>query len=156
MKAVLIGNAGADKLYFILDADKLEKNGAVVRSDDSVIRVDVVSFASKSRNLIKIRTSKFHRFLWDSPKNPVSGLWYETFIARSKEIDKKYTDGLKISSQIGKPAKKQESVEKRAGKQAKTRDKQKMVKSKGMKMNSGELSLAWTAIKMLHEVGEIK
>lgn len=156
MKAVLIGTVEDARLYLIVDAGRGEKNGALVRQDDSVVMVDAISFSTKARNISQIRTTRFHRFFWDAPKNVTSGKWYEIFIARSKQIDKKMLDGVRVVTTLGKPAKKISSVNSRAKKFTNSSKGKKMVKSKGIEMNGSQQKMAWAAIQMLHEAGELK
>lgn len=106
MKAVLVGAMSSDKLYYIIDASASEKDGAVEKPNGNVIKVDFMSFVHSSNNIRKIRTSRFHRFLWDAPKNPTSGSWYETFILKIKEVNEKSLDGAIIQTSLGKARKK--------------------------------------------------
>lgn len=106
MKAVLVGAMSADKLYYIIDASANEKDGAVEKPNGNVIKVDFMSFVHSSNNIRKMRTSRFHRFLWDAPKNPTSGSWYETFVLKTKEVNEKSLDGAVIQSSLGKARKK--------------------------------------------------
>lgn len=114
MKAVLVGTVGDDKLYYILDAAAGEKDGALEREDGSVVKVDLIPFTATARSLKKIRTSSFHRKLWDAPRNIASGSWYETFVAKSKEVDEKMLDGVPTYSALGKDRKKTEKIDKKS------------------------------------------
>lgn len=106
MKAVLVGTIGDDKVYYILDAGPEDEDCAVEREDGGVAMVDFMSFVSNARGLKKLRSSKFHRMLWDSPKKMTSGSWYEMFIAKSKEPDEKLLENSIIYSSLGKQRKK--------------------------------------------------
>jgi len=106
MKAVLVGGIGSDRLYYILDADPTEKDGIVERPNGKTVNVDFMDFVSSCRNLRKIRTSRFHRMLWDAPQNPTKGSWYETFIIKSKKINEKTLDGAVVLSSVGENRKK--------------------------------------------------
>lgn len=156
MKAVMVGTVGDSKLYLVVDAKSNEKNGALVRGDDSTVMVDIVSFSSKVRNLTKIRTSRFHRFFWDAPKNTTSGSWYETFVARTKPIDGKILDGVRTVSSLGKPSKKLSTIDSKAKRFSASNQKRKMVKSKGIEMSESQVKMAWAAIQMLNEAGELE
>lgn len=114
MKAVLVGTVGTDKLYYILDAEPGAEDGALEREDGTVVKVDIISFTSATRSLKKIRTSAFHRKLWDAPRSMSSGSWYETFIAKSKEIDDKMLEGVPTYSALGKDRKKLEKIKKKS------------------------------------------
>lgn len=102
MQAVLVGVIEDEKLYYIIDAGDSEEDGALVRQDGSVVDVDFFSFCSRAYGLKKIRSTRFHRYLWDAPKNINSGNWYETFIAKSKEVNKNLLKGVNVLSAIGK------------------------------------------------------
>lgn len=102
MKAVLVGVIEEDKLYYIVDAGPDDQDGALVREDGSVVRVDFFSFCTRAYGLKKIRSTRFHRYLWDSPKSTTSGHWYETFISKNKEISKNILNGVNVLSAIGK------------------------------------------------------
>lgn len=106
MKAILVGSVGADRVYYVTDAQRGEKDGIIIRGDGSSVKVNLISFAAKSRNIKKIRTTRFHRFLWDSPKMPTSGNWYDTFITKVRPLDKKILTDVKIVTDIGQNAKK--------------------------------------------------
>jgi hypothetical protein len=101
MKAVLVGTMSSDKLYYVIDAKAGEKDGAVVRPNGKVIKVDFMSFIHSSQSIRKIRTSRFHRSLWDAPKNLTSGAWYETFISKTKEVNEGSLDGAVIQTSLG-------------------------------------------------------
>lgn len=106
MKAVLAGSAGVDRLYYIIDAGTGEKDGVIVRPDGTSVRVFFFSFSAKALSVKKNRSSRFLRFLWDAPKNPTAGSWFETFIAKTKPISKQMLDGVNVVSQIGTNSKK--------------------------------------------------
>lgn len=114
MKAVLVGTIGNDKLYYILDAEPGAEDGAIERDDGTVVRVDIISFTSSARGLKKIRTSAFHRKLWDAPRNMSAGSWYEIFITKSKEVDEKMLEGMPTYSALGKERKKTEKIKKKS------------------------------------------
>lgn len=106
MKAVLVGTVGEDRLYYILDSAAGENDGAIERPDSSVVMFDFMSFVSSGRNIKKIRTSRFHRKLWDAPKDISSGSWYQTFIEKTKEVNDKLLEGSPVYSSLGKSRKK--------------------------------------------------
>lgn len=101
MKAVLVGSVDKNKLYYIMDAQAGDEDGAIVRADGSTVLVNLLSFAAKSRIIKKHRTTRFHRFLWDMPADITSGAWFETFIAKTRPLSKEILNGLNIVSSIG-------------------------------------------------------
>lgn len=114
MKAVLVGTYDGNKVYYDVDAKAGEKDGAIVRPDGSSVKIHFFSWASKAQGLNKIRNTKFHRSLWDAPKNPTKGKWYETFIKKDVEIEKEVLEGITTLSTIGETKAKLEKKNDRA------------------------------------------
>jgi hypothetical protein len=114
MKAVLVGTYDGNKVYYDVDAKAGEKDGAIVRSDGSSVKIHFFSWASKAQGLNKIRNTKFHRSLWDAPKNPTKGKWYETFIKKDVEIEKEVLEGMTTLSTVGETKVKLEKKNARA------------------------------------------
>lgn len=116
MKAVLVGTIGDDKLYYVIDAARGDDDGALERENGSVLMLDFFPYVAMSRGLRKIRSSRFHRKLWDAPSNIASGTWYETFIGKSREIDEASLEGQPVYSALGKDRKKINKVNEKAKK----------------------------------------
>lgn len=114
MKAVLVGTFDGNKVYYDIDAKAGEKDGAIVRPDGSSVRIYFFSWSSKAQGLIKIRNTKFHRSLWDAPKNPTKGKWYETFIKKEAEVDEELLEGVPTLSTVGETKVKLEKKNARA------------------------------------------
>jgi hypothetical protein len=114
MKAILVGTFDGDKVYYDVEAKAGEKDGAIVRSDGSSVKIYFFSWSSKAQGLIKIRNTKFHRSLWDAPKNPTKGKWYETFIKKEIEVDEALLEGVPTLSTIGETKMKLEKKNARA------------------------------------------
>lgn len=114
MKAVLVGTYDGNKVYYDVDAKAGEKDGAIVRPDGSSVKIHFFSWASKAQGLNKIRNTKFHRSLWDAPKNPTKGKWFETFIKKDVEIEKEVLEGIATLSTIGETKAKLEKKNDRA------------------------------------------
>jgi hypothetical protein len=114
MKAVLVGTYDGNKVYYDVDAKAGEKDGAIVRPDGSSVKIYFFSWASKAQGLNKIRNTKFHRSLWDAPKNPTKGKWYETFIKKDVEIEKEVLEGVTTLSTVGETKVKLEKKNARA------------------------------------------
>lgn len=113
MKAVLAGMSGQKKLYYILDSDSRDNDGAVVMPDGKVIVVSFFGFATSARKLKRLQKTPFHRFLWSEPDGEMKKIWIDTFMMKSRPIPKKFMDGLVINSALGKDAKKQKNIETR-------------------------------------------
>lgn len=114
MKAVLVGTFDGNKVYYDIDAKAGEKDGAIVRPDGSSVKIYFFSWSSKAQGLIKIRNTKFHRSLWDAPKNPTKGKWYETFIKKETEVDEELLEGVPTLSTVGETKVKLEKKNARA------------------------------------------
>jgi hypothetical protein len=101
MKAILVGTFDGNKVYYDIEAKSGQKDGAIVKSDGSTVKIHFFSWASKVQDLKKIRNTKFHRSLWDAPKDPTKGKWFDTFIKKEKEIDESILDGINPLSTVG-------------------------------------------------------
>lgn len=113
MKAVLAGFSGEKKLYYILDANSRNSDGAVVLPDGRVITVSFFGFAMNARKLKKLIKTPFHKFLWSEPDGEMKKIWIDTFISKDRPIPKKFMDGIVVNTKIGNDAKKQKNVEAR-------------------------------------------
>lgn len=114
MKAVLVGTYDGNKVYYDIDAKAGEKDGAIVRPDGSSVKIYFFSWSSKAQGLKKIRNTKFHRSLWDAPKNITKGKWFETFVKKDTEIEKEILDEITTLSTIGETKVKLEKKNSRA------------------------------------------
>ena len=114
MKAVLVGTFDGNKVYYDVEAKSGAKDGAIVRPDGSSVKIHFFSWASKAQGLNKIRNTKFHRSLWDAPKNPTKGKWYETFIKKETEVDEALLEGVPTLSTVGETKVKLEKKNERA------------------------------------------
>ena len=113
MKAVLAGLSGQKKLYYLLDSNSRDNDGAVVGPDGKVITVSFFGFATSARKLKRLERTPFHRFLWSEPDGEMKKIWIDTFINKERPISKKFTEGLVIHSNLGQQAKKQKNIETR-------------------------------------------
>lgn len=100
MKAVMVGSLEDDRVYYIIDAKGSANDGAIMKPDGNVIMFRFFSWVSRNPDIKKIRNTKFHRSLWDSPINPGKGRWFETFIEKSKEIDKAMLEGVVVKTDL--------------------------------------------------------
>ena len=114
MKAILVGTFDGNKVYYDIEAKAGDKDGAIVRSDGSTVKIHFFSWASKAQDLKKIRNTKFHRSLWDAPKDPTKGKWFETFIKKEKEVDESILEGINPLSTVGETKTKIEKKNSRA------------------------------------------
>jgi hypothetical protein len=114
MKAILVGTFDGNKVYYDIEAKAGQKDGAIVRGDGSTVKIHFFSWASKAQDLKKIRNTKFHRSLWDAPKDPTKGKWFETFIKKEKEVDESILEGINPLSTVGETKTKIEKKNSRA------------------------------------------
>jgi hypothetical protein len=113
MKAVLVGSMGDRKLYYILDADYGDDDGAVVTSDGRVIMVNFFSLTTKTSGIKRVTNTPFHRFLWESPGGELKKIWMDTFIKKTRKLDKRFTESLITISQLGVKSKKNRETDRR-------------------------------------------
>ena len=81
----------------------------------------------------------FHKFLWESPDINIKKLWAETFLKKTRPLDKRFTETLITVSQLGSKASKSRSTEKKVKSfLAETNDKQKEY-NKFSKLNTKDI-----------------
>ena len=84
MKAALVGVSGGDRLYYIVDAERGEKDGVIERDDGTTVMVNFMSYALKARNLNKMMTTRFHELLWGGPSESNKEIWEQVFVEKSQ------------------------------------------------------------------------
>lgn len=166
MRAVLVGIIGRDKLFYDLDAKLGQKDAIVERENGSTVKTDLLSFAASARGLSKIRSTRFHRFLWDTPRNTSSGAWYETFVTKERAIKDEMLDKIETHSAVGENRKKIRNKSDRAnafisrqidGNMLASSCCNEMIKSNVNKYifnTSADRKIAWEAMKMLRFMEE--
>jgi len=102
MKAVLVGSVDNARLYYVLDAQEDEFDGIIERDNGLILRVDFFSFVAKARDISKFRTTRFHRFLWDKPSPVMQKTWNETFLKKSRELNKNMLEDVIVVSSVGR------------------------------------------------------
>lgn len=114
MKAVLVGMIDGDKkLYYVIDA-KDQKSDGVLEHEGKPMVVNFWRTAVKANNLVPLRSTKFHDYLWDGASEDNSGAWERTFIRKNQDIDKSLTFGLPIVNDVMKSKPKEKSINARA------------------------------------------
>ena len=73
MRAALVALLGDSRVYYDMDAKRGQKDAAVEKADGSVVKMDLMHLSSTARNFTKLRNTPFQRFVWDAPKDPLSG-----------------------------------------------------------------------------------
>jgi len=153
MKAVLVGGIDDEKLYYLIDSKGSSKDGVLVGSDGRTVMIRFFSWVSQNPGIRKIRNTKFHRFLWDSPVDPSTGKWFDVFIKKSIEIDKSMLDGVVVVSDI-KPS--QKAIKKKidsVGKSMSTKKDGTMILSDKALFRPEDARRAWLLMK-LFDTGE--
>jgi hypothetical protein len=166
MKAVLVGSVHGDKLFYVVDAAPDDDDGVLEKQNGDTVNVDFFAFTSKVSGLTKIRTSKLHRMIWDSPRSVTSGKWYETFITKTIDIDKAMLEGIKIHTSLGRNARniksKAASIDLFIIKQLRDLQLSNSCCSEMVQSDMGNLSFktlndknkAWTAMRILRTIEE--
>lgn len=106
MKSVIVGLINDSRVYYDLEAQPGEKDAIIERPDGTSVRADIIQISSTARGFRKLRTTPFQRFLWDAPKNPTSGAWYETFITKTRPVKDSMLESMPVNSSLGKNKKK--------------------------------------------------
>lgn len=114
MKAVLVGTLFGDKkLFYVIDA-KDEKTDGVL---DDGIKPKVVNFwatAINARNLVPLRSTKFHDFLWDGASWDNKDEWERVFVKKTQIVSSRMSSGVIFSSDVMKSKSKEKSLNSRA------------------------------------------
>ena len=113
MGAVLVGTAGDKKLYYVVDSKDSSKDGIVEDSDGKTHEVSFFSYIGKTTNIRPLRTSEFHKFLWDEPSEKNKIKWMEVFIQKIDDPDKNLMEGVAIQDSTGKARKKKTKIDRK-------------------------------------------
>lgn len=166
MKSIIVGLLNDSRVYYDLEAKPGDRDAIIERPDGTSLKADIIHLSSTARNFRKLRSTPFQRFLWDSPQNPTSGAWYETFITKTRPVKDSMLGLMPKTSSIGKNKKKIDKT-KRAAKSfiSENIEQQMLAKSccNGMiKLNTNSYSFktaedrdfAWKAMNILREIEE--
>jgi hypothetical protein len=114
MKAVLVATVHGDKkLFYVVDA-KDEKTDGVL---DDGVKPKVVNFwatAMNAINLVPLRSTKFHDFLWDGASWDNSDEWERVFIKKTQVVSPRMSSGVVFSTDAMKSKLKEKSINSRA------------------------------------------
>ena len=98
MKAVLVATVYGDKkLFYVVDA-KDEKTDGVL---DDGVKPKVVNFwatAMNAINLVPLRSTNFHDFLWDGASWDNSDEWERVFVKKTQVVSPRMSSGVVFSS----------------------------------------------------------
>lgn len=127
MRAVLVGTHEGNKVYYDFDAPAGSRDGVIVREDGSAVKIYLISWAAKVKGLNQVRSTPFHRFFWDAPKNVTQGKWFDMFITKKVPVSNETLDKLVIEKTLGETKKKIEKKNSRAIKFLNNKDSSQMV-----------------------------
>jgi hypothetical protein len=114
MKAVLAAVIdGEKKLYYVLDSKDKNSDGVLVNEDKPKL-VNFWRTATRANNLVPLRSTKFHDYLWDGASSEDKEVWERIFIKKTQDIDNPMTSGLTISTDVMKSKPKEKSLNARA------------------------------------------
>lgn len=166
MRAVLVAISAGNRVYYDIDSKPGERDAIVEKPDGTTFTVDLLSLSNSSRSFTKLRSSPFQRFLWDAPKDPSSGAWYETFIEKTRPIKDSLIESMPVHSALGKNKKKIDKT-KRSAKSfiAETIDREMLTKSCCDEMikldvnaysfkTAEDRAFAWEAMKIMRQLEE--
>lgn len=114
MKAVLVATIDAEKkLYYVLDAKDKNSDGVLIHED----KPRVVNFwrtATRANNLVPLRSTKFHDYLWDGASGDDQEVWERVFVKKTQNVSNSMTFGLTISTDVMKSKPKEKALNARA------------------------------------------
>lgn len=116
MKAILVATVSGDKkLYYVVDSDSSNRDG--VLSDEKGTKV--VNFwktATKLNGLKPIKSSNFHKYLWDNESSDVDAdedRWRRVFVSKTQKVPESLLSGVPIVTDVLKSKMKSKSVDRR-------------------------------------------
>lgn len=113
MRAIMVARVEEDQVYFDIDAGAEDKDGILVRPDSSMVKVDLFDFADSCGKLLKIQTTRFHKFFWNGINYKNSELWENTFIKKTRKVSDGLLSDLELYSALGKNRKKIDNMDKK-------------------------------------------
>ena len=114
MKAVLVGNIDDyKKFYYVLDARDKNSDGVINDGQKSTV-VNFWYTAMNTRNLVPLRTGKFHDYLWDGLDGDSPEAWERVFINKTQQVSEEYLSGTPISTDAMKQKSKTKGIDDRA------------------------------------------
>lgn len=116
MKAILVGTVGGEqKLYYVIDS-KSKTNDGVLSDGKKQKVVNFWKTASRLTGLKPIKSSNFHKFLWDNEfpdGDNDEDRWTRVFINKTQKIPEVLLSGVPIVSDVLKSKMKSKSIDNR-------------------------------------------
>jgi hypothetical protein len=114
MKAVLVATIdGEKKLYYVLDSRDKNSDGVLVNEDKSRV-VNFWRTATRANNLVPLRSTKFHDYLWDGASGEDKEVWERVFVKKTQDVSDSMVSGVTISTDVMKSKPKEKSINNRA------------------------------------------
>ena len=95
-RLIFVGNTSEGKLFYNVDANPTEKNAMFVDSADTETPVDLVSFISSNPDINEIRSTPFHKFLWDGADGQMAERWKRVFMNRTQPVDESLIKDVEV------------------------------------------------------------
>lgn len=116
MKAILVATvSGEQKLYYVVDADSKNRDG-VLSTDKGGKVVNFWKTATKLNSLKPIKSSSFHKYLWDNESNDANSdedRWKRIFVDKTQKIPESLLSGVPIVTDVLKSKMKSKSINRR-------------------------------------------
>jgi hypothetical protein len=112
MKSVFVGTIDSEKkFYYIIDAKSKDSDGVISNGETSKV-VNFWKTASKSNTLKPIKSTNFHKFLWDNehPEGTDEDRWNRVFVNKTQKISDHMLSGVQIVSDVLKSKMKAKSI----------------------------------------------
>jgi hypothetical protein len=113
MASVLVATAGDKKIYYVVDSKDPAKDGVVEDADGKTHDISFFSYIGKTTNIRPLRSTEFHKFLWDEPSEKDKRKWMETFIQKLEDLDKNLMEGVSMQESTGKARKKKTNIDRK-------------------------------------------
>ena len=95
-RLIFVGNTGEGKLFYNADANPTEKNAIFIDSQETETPVDLVSFISSNPDMNEIRSTPFHKFLWDGAEGQMADRWKRVFMNRTQPVDESLIKDVEV------------------------------------------------------------
>lgn len=115
MKAVLVGTVHGDKkLYYVIDATSPDVDG-VINDGETAKVVNFWKTAVKMNGLSTIKSTDFHKYLWDrtSREEDDDDRWKRIFVTKSQKMPEYLLSGLTLTTDALKSNIKSKSINSR-------------------------------------------
>lgn len=114
MKAVFVATLGGEKkLYYVVDSDSQNSDG-VVDNEGKPKLVNFWKTVANSTDISPIKSTNFHKFLWDGAESEDRDSWVRIFINKTQSVERSMLAGIAINNDVMKSSIKKKSINNRA------------------------------------------